>query len=261
MTASESPTVGDIFELLSRWRHLPSYPLEGRSAPFFALFLPDVLSAHFNTGIHQTVTPEFPLRIGTLYDEKERQKLRPVPGRNQSYNVDYVAFAKDKSTAYLVELKTDMGSKRRKQDEYLCKARDAEFSVLVRAVKKLARASKSKRKYVHLLHQLSVAGFVSKNDKLDELYKKAFSTSKDVPVWTEAIENLEMGDEICSTTKVVFIQPTKNDANESGFEYIDFEQVANIVQRHGDFGRTFANHLREWTKEAGSPDPRDTHPP
>ena len=43
-----------------------------------------------------------------------------------SYKVDYVAFRKDKSakdsTAYLVELKTDMGSKRPEQDEYLCKA-------------------------------------------------------------------------------------------------------------------------------------------
>ena len=122
VTDSKSPTVSQVFELLNRWRHLPFYSLETRAAPFFALFLRDVLSAHFRAEMHEILIPEFPLRIGTLYT-KDELKLRSgtgrEPGTNQSYNVDYVALAKDNNTAYLVELKTDMGSKRVEQDEYL----------------------------------------------------------------------------------------------------------------------------------------------
>ena len=130
MTVNESPTVGDVFELLNRWRHLPFYSLETRAAPFFALFLRDVLQAKFGTEIHETVIPEFPLRIGTLHDDE----------RNLSKNVDYVAFSKDERTVYLVELKTDMDSKRDEQDDYLSKARDEiEFGRLVEGVRLSAR--------------------------------------------------------------------------------------------------------------------------
>ena len=264
MTANESPTVGDVFELLNRWRHLPFYSLETRAAPFFALFLRDVLSAKFGTEMHGTVIPEFPLRIGSLYTTDEERKELDA-GRNQSFNVDYVAFAKDKSTAFLVELKTDMGSKRDEQDKYLCKARDVEFNLLVRGVRKLAKASNSKQKYVHLLHQLSLAKFVCGNEELCELYKKSFSKGRVVPGWTRAIDGLKMGDVTCSETRVLFIQPRpdpeppKDTKKTYDFNYIYFDEVANIVQRHGDLGCIFANFLRQWTKDAGSPDPRKIH--
>lgn len=264
MTANESPTVGDVFELLNRWRHLPFYSLETRAAPFFALFLRDVLSETLNVEIHETVIPEFPLRIGSLYTTDEERKELDA-GRNQSFNVDYVAFAKDKSTAFLVELKTDMGSKRDEQDKYLGKARDVEFNLLVRGVRKLAKASNSKQKYVHLLHQLSLAKFVCGNEELCELYKKSFSKCRVVPGWTRAIDGLKMGDTICSKTKVVFIQPkpdpklTKGKSDACDFEYICFKKVAEIVQTKGELGKLFAQHLRQWVKEAGSPDPRKIH--
>ena len=44
MNDRKSRGVGDVFELLNRWRHLPFYSLETRAAPFFALFMWDVLS-------------------------------------------------------------------------------------------------------------------------------------------------------------------------------------------------------------------------
>ena len=235
MTDSKSPTVSQVFELLNRWRHLPFYSLEPRVSPFFAVFLRDVLSAHFKTEIHKTVIPEFPLRIGTLYTEKERKELGLKSSPGQSYNVDYVAFAKDNSTAYLVELKTDMGSKRDKQDEYLSKAREIGFPGLVEGVKQLADASnrrkKKEKKYSHLLHLLSVLrpNLVSMGDIPQQKF---------------------------SETKVVFVQPTKDESDKCDFEHIYFKEVANIVQRHGDLGAIFANYLRQWTKEAGSPDPR-----
>ena len=71
MPANQSRTIADVFNLLDRWRHLPAYRLEPRVAPFFALFLRDVLSTRFGIQLHDIVIPEFPLRIGTLYPKKE----------------------------------------------------------------------------------------------------------------------------------------------------------------------------------------------
>ena len=242
MTDSNTPTVSDVFKLLNRWRHLPGYPLEGRSAPFFALFLRDILRDRFGE-MHDVVIPEFPLRQGTL-DSGDS---------NLSYNVDYVAFSKDKGTAYLVELKTDMDSKRPKQEEYLCKARKVPFSSLVEGVRELAKGSDKKQKYVHLLHRLSEAELVS---KCDELYGKSFP--KCVPGWTKAIKKLQF-ERKCWKTKVVFIQPEKGKSASCAFEYIYFGEVANIVKQHGDLGSTFAKFLKQWIEEPGSVDPKTLH--
>ena len=265
MTDNESPTVSDVFNLLNRWRHLPGYPLEGRSAPFFALFLCDILRDRFGK-MDDTLIPEFPLRIGSLYTDEERGELQPTPGRNQSYNVDYVVFAEDKRSAYLVELKTDMGSKRLKQDKYLRKARNTDFNLLVRGVRNLAKASKSRRKYVHLLHQLYLAGFVSKTDALEQLYELSFSGDRVVRGWTNAVKGLKFKAQECSKPEVVFIQPrpdckrTNDSSRKDDFTYIYFDEVANIVKRHGDLGCTFANFIEQWIKEAGSVCPRVLDP-
>ena len=257
MTDSKSPTVSQVFELLNRWRHLPFYSLETRASPFFALFLRDVLSTHFCTEMHEILIPEFPLRIGTLYTKEERKRLGSRAGDNQSYNVDYVALAKDNNTAYLVELKTDMGSKRDKQDEYLSKARGIGFPGRVEGVKKLAKASNSREKYLHLLHLLSVSGTsLLEMRNAPQLYEK--ECLGNTRAWKSAIHQLVIDkNKFLEPPKVVFIQPAKDESDKCDFEYIHFKKVANIVQRHGDLGAIFANYLRQWTKEAGSPDPRD----
>ena len=157
MTDGTHPTISQILNLLNDWRHLPFYSLETRAAPFFAVFMRELLSTHFDCEIHEILIPEFPLRIGTLYNEDERKQLQPEPSADQSYNVDYVAFAKDKRTAYLVELKTDMDSLRSQQDKYLIEARNKGLPALVEGVKKMSKKSKKKQKYVHLLHRLSAS--------------------------------------------------------------------------------------------------------
>lgn len=257
MTANESPAVGDVFELLNRWRHLPFYSLETRAAPFFAIFLPDVLSEALDVEMHQTVIPEFPLRIGTLKHNDS----------NLSYNVDYVAFAKDKSKAYLVELKTDMGSKRGEQDKYLCKARDIEFGCLVKGVRELAkvrRPSNKRRKYFHLLHLLFAPGSslltTPGSPHLDE-----HQFRKGMTRWPSSVDQLEIDPTSFKKTRVVFIQPkadpkrTNDTKKKYDFNYIYFDQVADIVQRHGNLGCIFANFLRQWVEEAGSPNPNCIH--
>lgn len=61
------PTISGLFGLLDRWRHLPDYQLERRADIFFALFLPEVLRAHFakqnrSIEINPVLIPEFPIK-------------------------------------------------------------------------------------------------------------------------------------------------------------------------------------------------------
>ena len=99
-------------------------------------------------------------------------------------------------------------------------------------------------------------GFISVPEGL---YERSFGRDRIVSGWTGEARELEIKEQKCSETKVVFIQPKRGESDVCGFKYIYFEDVANIVQRHGDLGCMFANFLRQWTKEAGSPDPRKIH--
>ena len=67
-----TPTIEGVFDLLDKWRHLPKYQLERRADIYFAMFLPDVLSHHFDAEFKPNVIPEFPLRRDTL-DTEERE--------------------------------------------------------------------------------------------------------------------------------------------------------------------------------------------
>ena len=252
MANNYAPTVADVFGLLDEWRHLPAYGLETRVAPFFALFLREVLSAKLGVELHPVVIPEFPLRKATLNADSGKQ--RP----NQSFNVDYVAFSTDNQKAYLVELKTDMGSLRDDQYCYLAKARDVGISKLVCDIQLLAKASDKKPKYVHLLHLLSKVGVISIPNNTT-LYEKSFPKAK--PGWSAALEKIEVrtNDKFAKKPEVVFIQPTVNGNkrhDKHNFNVIVFNEVADIVEQHGELGSIFANHLRQWTYPAGSRDPR-----
>ena len=252
MANNYAPTVADVFGLLDEWRHLPAYGLETRVAPFFALFLREVLSARFGVDLHSVVIPEFPLRKGTLYGESSTQ--RP----NQSFNVDYVAFSTDDQQAYLVELKTDIDSQRSAQDKYLCHAKRLNdgFTHFVSGILEICKATKSRQKYVHLLHHLSNIGLVSISGERIYDFKKLANGK----FWIEALQSVKAtarGKFKC--IEVLFIQPraTKYSRdNKHKFVYIYFDEVADIVEQHGELGSIFANHLREWTCPAGSRDPR-----
>lgn len=101
MSENSAATIERVFELMDRWRHLPAYQLERRADIFFALFLPEVLEKHFEVDISQTLIPEFPVKN---------------PNNNQSSNVDFLALQQSQDgnpdRAFLVEIKTDMGSRR-----------------------------------------------------------------------------------------------------------------------------------------------------
>ena len=253
-----SRTVADVFCLIDNWRHLPAYRLEARSAPFFALFLRDVLSRRLNVDLHPIVIPEFPLRAGTLYGKEQLDEMRAEKKRaardNQSYNVDYVAFSRDRQTAFLVELKTDMSMISRAQEKYLCLARERKLGPLVSGIVEICEKSKKRRKYVHLLHHLANLGLVSMDER-EALYKATFPTPQSG--WKEVFKSVRATvDGKLQSTRIVYIQPRKSKPKKD-LEYIYFDEVADIVQPLGDLGRIFADYLREWRCDPGKLEPRD----
>ena len=239
-----SQTVAHMFNLMDARRHLPGYRLEGRLAPFFECFLHDVLSEFLNgVELHPVVIPEFPLRKGTLNNNRS----------NQSYNVDYVAFSRDRRTAFLVELKTDMDSIVPEQETYLRDARGIGFGEFVRGVFDICEATEKASKYVHLLHLLARLKLVSISDP-DKLYQLTFPTQR--RGWTEAFRGAEPTVEgKLEHTQVIYIQPRERKPKQD-FEYIYFEDVADIVQRFGDLGCILANYLRKWSEDPGRRYPR-----
>ena len=256
---NKSRTVAQMFNMLDAWRHLPGYRLEGRLAPFFELFLQDVLGECLKdelhaVGLHPVVIPEFPLRKGTLYGENAHAKP------NQSYKVDYVAFSKDRKKVFFVELKTDMNSIGGGQERYLRDARGTKIKRLVDGIIKICKATDYESKYAHLLHRLASLKLVSIYDP-ENLYQAALSQSR--PAWCDAIGKVRPTvDEKLRCTRVIYIQPRKPNCETSktesdqDFKHIDFEDAADIVQRFGDLGCIFANFLRQWTEDPGQQAPR-----
>lgn len=116
--------------LLDKWRHLPAYQLERRIDILFALFLPEVLEKCTGKAINTLLIPEFPVK----------QK-----GSNSSNKVDFLALQSGDPAerAFLIELKTDMASRRDEQDQYLRDAVDDGLKELVLGVIALCRDRKS----------------------------------------------------------------------------------------------------------------------
>jgi len=144
--------INEIFDNMDAWRHLPAYQLERRADIFFSIYLPDLLFNKFCVKI-EGVIPEFPIRIGTIH---------PKLDINKSFKVDYLAKVKESNTIMFVELKTDQGFRRDKQDWYLERAKQVGLVELLEGVRKIFTATNSKKKYKYLLDRFrGTSGSVS----------------------------------------------------------------------------------------------------
>ena len=130
--------INHLFDLLDEWRHFPNYQLERRSDIFFALNLPEVLECKLGFQINPILIPEFPLRLGTIYPEKNL---------NKSVKVDYVAFTDNGDSVVLVELKTESRSRREVQDHYLHAAKEVGFTKLLEGLLQIFIATNVKKKF------------------------------------------------------------------------------------------------------------------
>lgn len=235
------------FRNLDRWRHLPSYQLERRADVFFSAYMRDVVEKHVGVPLQETVIPEFPLK---------RDLIWPDTPTGKSVKVDYVLFAQDYSLVYFVELKTDLASRRAEQDEYLWTGKDVGFRKIVEGIREIMLATKEYRKYFHLAHALSEAGFLSLPEDL-----RGYVFPAPRRGLTDRLEAIRVGPHD-PTIEVIYLQPKRDEiAEEEGGterkpDYIDFEEFASHLDGLDDpLSRSFRDCLRKWVSEAGSEEP------
>lgn len=203
--------INDIFDNLDKWRNLPAYQLERRADIFFSIYLPEILFRKFGEKI-DGVIPEFPIRVGTIHQSIES---------NKSFKADYLAKTIDSKTIILVELKTDDNSRRDKQDWYLERAKQVGMAELLDGVRKIYKATNSKKKYEYLLNKLQDMGFFTLDNGGEFQIRQA---------------NYDI--------HIVYIQPNNPDREEN---VISFYEVAEIIGNLGDeLSLRFSKSLLRW---------------
>ena len=216
------------FDRMDAWRHFPSYQLERRADLFFALYLVEVLEARLGFPLCPELIPEFPVRIGTIYPDD--------PRNNQSCKIDYVALSAARDKVVLVELKTEVRSRRGKQDEYLLAAQKAGLRALLEGLLDIFRATKSKRKYFCLLTYLERMGLLRLPERMKEIMAQPTlrgvnQASRQVEIQADPAESI-----------IVYVQP-----NGAEHNIITFRDFAEVVRKHDDpMSQRFARSLLRW---------------
>ena len=219
------PEVAALFDLLDRWRHLPSYRLEPRADAIFGLFLPDALDRHLaprGIAVDRLVIPEFPLgQIDTKRSDK----------------ADFFAVSRDRGYAFLVELKTDMDSLRDAQENYLNRAVKRGMAALLCEIKSMAKATnpRARRKYFHLLK--AVADLDLMNLPVD-LEDRIYDSPQGV---YDCVDRIGIPSAL-PDIEVIHVLPEA----VKGMDCIDFESFAAVVEGRGRIGELFAASLRNW---------------
>ena len=226
-----------VFAHLDRWRHFPAYQLERRADIFFAVFLPEVLAAHTGKAIDPRVIPEFPIK---------RDLIWPDLTTSKSVKVDYVLVAQDRSRVYFVELKTDAGSRRDAQDEYLTRAKELGFTALLEGLVQIVHHTSAYRKYYHLLWALQDLGFLRLPAELGEhLYPETR------PNITALLGDITISP-VEADIEVIYLQPNATDRDAT----ISFEFFAErLAERTDALSQVFAEHLVKWQLPAGDRPP------
>jgi len=229
-----------IFHNLDRWRHLPAYQLERRADIFFAAYLRGMLEEFTGTELEERIIPELPIKRDIIWPDKPS---------NQSVKVDYALFSRDRSMAYLVELKTDAASRRDSQDDYLERARRAGLPCILEGIKAIALKTNARQKYYHLLASLAELGLMSLPADLED-----YQYPRARPGLTERLRKVKVEvQDPGPTLNVIYIQPQATD----GARCIDFSTFAAYVEKFDDpVSREFSVALRRWAEvKAGGTKP------
>lgn len=225
------PDVAALFDLFDRWRHLPSCRLEPRADAIFGLFLPHVLDRHLASrgiAVDPLVIPEFPLGQG---DTKRSDKA------------DVFAVSRNRDHAFLIELKTYMGSLRDTQESYLNRAVERGLPALLRDIRSMAKARyrQARRKCLHLVKAIA---------KLDlmippgELQNRIYESTRGV---CDCIDRIRIPSTL-PDIEVIHILPD----TVKGKDCIDFESFATVTEDRGEIGKRLAASMRSWSAiEAG----------
>ncbi len=222
---NDQSRLAKLFENLDRWRHLPNYQLERRADAFFALYLQGLVEEKVGRSLSPTIVPELPILCSLVWKEREGMK---------SVKADYLLLAEDRSEAYLVELKTDAGSRWDQQDDYLRLACDCGLRKVIEGVIAIAKASASRRKYANLLQLLASAGLV-----------RVPASGAVSNAWFASAEVLDCP----PVLRRIYIQPS---GGAEGEEVISFADVKkHVAQFDDEFSTLFARHLEQWAQKPG----------
>jgi len=247
------------FALLSHWRHLPAYQLERRADIFFALYMQEVIQAKTGMILSPTIIPELPIN---------KSVIDHGTTGHQSVKVDYALFSRDQSQVFFVELKTDQGSRRSDQDDYLERAQSVGFAKIVRGIVEIAQHTKAYQKYYHLVSLLAQLGFVSLPDDIEDFspYECPFyeHCTAGLPVIEYPIEELpslrgsrksalvEQGiesiKEICQEADLLPLQARVRDAVQSNKPFVSSKLAAAVAKpaypiHHLDFETVMFTYL------------------
>ena len=162
-------------------------------------------------------------------------------GRGE-YEAEHVPGA-----GFLIEIKTDMCSRREGQQEYLSRARERRMVCILSELKEIAKASKSRKKYFHLLNALSEMGLMGLPRELEEMM-----LSENIRGSTKLIGEIDVRHSTDSQIEVIFVQPKKDGAGaRRGFQCISFHKFAKSIKSSGELGYLLARYLRRWKADAG----------
>jgi len=242
-------TIEDIFDRMDHWRHFPSYQLERRADLYFSLYLPEVLGSRLGLKIQPNIIPEFPIRVGLLKEKRPDLFTKKNPRDDLSYKVDYAALSEDGKSAVLVELKTEMRSKRDEQDRYMEAAGDLPFKMIVEGIKQIFMATTLNRKYYCLLEYLESMGQINIPPKMKMIIKR-----KTLQGIKEAAKDIEIKTKD-GKPRIVYIQPKIKPKDQSPGTIITFKDFCEIVEQKYDdpLSLRFVRSLKEWSKNpAGS---------
>lgn len=226
-----------VFRNLDQWRHFPAYQLERRADVFFSVYLKGFLEQHLGVALEDEILPELPLKHGVVAADIESAL---------SVKVDFAVFPKDRERVFFVELKTDVKSRRDRQDDDLIAAKEAGFRRVVEGIRDILLHSKSYQKYFHLASALERLGFLRiPPETCDFLYPKPRQGL------TRCLQRIEVT-ALAPAIEVLYLQPVATD--EPGC--LGFEKLAAYVRQFSDpFSQRFAEHLLVWTEAAGASHP------
>ena len=204
----------EYFEMMKDWKRLPAYRAEPRIDSLIGYYLPAILSDYKKDPV-QGIIPELPIRLGTIRPEHEGTDYA-----SRSYKVDFYLLGSS-GTHYFVEFKTDSGSRRDNQDQYLLQAQALGMPAVIEGIMRIEHVSTYKKKYSHLVSKLSTLGLINE--------------SKEYCGPNTGIE-------------IIYVQPSSRDNDQ----IIDFRWIAQwLADKYGenDFESALAAALRHWADD------------
>lgn len=225
----------DVFERLDEWRHFPKYELERRVDIFFSFYIKKIIELKTNNkNLVDIIIPEFPVMKMLLIEDYKKL---------DSINIDFFISDSFQKNVFFVELKTDVKSRRSKQDKNMNKIKEINFNKIIEGIIiRSKKEPKDKEKYIFLLKKLGELGYILNYNKLISKI-----TRGEMLLGTGEFINYEVNPNI----HMIYIQPTTDSNSEN---VIDYEFIINnlIGKEDDSFLNLFKMYLARWQAAPGN---------